>query len=64
MKLRVEYAIDAPEFEPPNGLAVAMTLHHVQSALITAMDVAPEDGGLIRDTNGNTIGTWDILGDE
>lgn len=64
MKLVVEYSVDNAEFEPPNGLAIAMTLHQVQAELITAHDLGPDDGGSVLDGNGNTIGSWVIQGDE
>lgn len=60
MKLELSFDLDNADFEPPNGRAIANAIHNAASQVEEAHDLAPGDGGQVRDANGNTVGRWEI----
>jgi hypothetical protein len=61
MRIRVNFSLDNEDFQPPDEASVA--LNDIFTRLCEVFDDGAR-GGVVRDTNGNTVGDWAIVPEE
>lgn len=60
MRFVVTFEMDNAAFEPPNAGETSRVLRVIADQVDQAADIGPEDGGDVRDVNGNTVGYWTV----